>query len=130
MDNARPHISKKSSEKLNDLGIELLPHPPYSLDLAPSDYHVFRSMQSFFAGKEFKDRAEKKDDTIPPVQACGTNVGMVNVVKFLKRKCFCHGASTLRSMPRIGNVSSGIPARRPPSSPAQFTTISKPSSAS
>ncbi|EPB67283.1 transposase [Ancylostoma ceylanicum] len=54
MDNA-PHISKKSSEKLKDLGI-----PPYSPDLAPSDYHVFRSMQSFFAGKKLKDRAEVK----------------------------------------------------------------------
>ncbi|EYC28331.1 hypothetical protein Y032_0008g97 [Ancylostoma ceylanicum] len=56
----RPHISKKSSEKLNDLGIELVPHPPYSPDLAPSDYHVFRSIQSFFAGKKFRDRAEVK----------------------------------------------------------------------
>ncbi|EYC38179.1 hypothetical protein Y032_0736g1938 [Ancylostoma ceylanicum] len=26
MDNARPHISKKSSEKQKDLGIELVPH--------------------------------------------------------------------------------------------------------
>ncbi|EYC20994.1 hypothetical protein Y032_0020g173 [Ancylostoma ceylanicum] len=60
MDNARPHISKKSSEKLKDLGIELEPHPPYSPDLAPSDYHVFRSMQSFSVGKKFKDRAEVK----------------------------------------------------------------------
>ncbi|EYC37962.1 hypothetical protein Y032_0754g2063 [Ancylostoma ceylanicum] len=54
MGNAKPHISKKSSEKLKDLGIELVPHPPHSPDLAPSDYHVFRSMQSFFAGKKFK----------------------------------------------------------------------------
>ncbi|EPB75413.1 hypothetical protein ANCCEY_05522 [Ancylostoma ceylanicum] len=57
MDNARPDISKKSSEKQKDLGIELVPHPLYSPDLAPSDYHVFRPMQSFFAGKKFKDRA-------------------------------------------------------------------------
>ncbi|EYB96954.1 hypothetical protein Y032_0145g2500 [Ancylostoma ceylanicum] len=57
MDNARPDISKKSSEKLKDLGIELVPHPLYSPDLAPSDYHVFRPMQSYFAGKKFKDRA-------------------------------------------------------------------------
>ncbi|EYC34121.1 hypothetical protein Y032_0001g255 [Ancylostoma ceylanicum] len=56
MDNARPDISKKSSEKVKDLRIELVPHPLYSRDLAPSNYHVFRSMQSFFAGKKFKDR--------------------------------------------------------------------------
>ncbi|EPB68246.1 hypothetical protein ANCCEY_12665 [Ancylostoma ceylanicum] len=64
MDNARPHISKKSSEKLKDLGIELEPHPPYSPDLAPSDYHVFRSMQSFSVGKKFKDRAENASKNI------------------------------------------------------------------
>ncbi|EYC34124.1 hypothetical protein Y032_0001g258 [Ancylostoma ceylanicum] len=60
MDNARPHISKKSYEKLTALVIDLVPHPPYSPDLAPSDYHVFRSTQTFFAGKKFKDRAEVK----------------------------------------------------------------------
>ncbi|EYC29297.1 hypothetical protein Y032_0006g2895 [Ancylostoma ceylanicum] len=60
IDNARPHISKKSYEKLTALGIDLVPHPPYSPDLAPSDYHVFRSTQKFFAGKKFKDKAEVK----------------------------------------------------------------------
>ena len=34
-------------------GIELLPHPAYSLDLAPSDYHLFRSMVHFLAWKKF-----------------------------------------------------------------------------
>ncbi|EPB76340.1 hypothetical protein ANCCEY_04552 [Ancylostoma ceylanicum] len=60
MDNARPHIFKKIYEKMVALGIDLLPHQLNSPDLAPSDYHVFRSMQSFFGGKKFKDRAEVK----------------------------------------------------------------------
>ena len=28
-------------------------HPPYSPDLAPSDYHLFRSLQNFLNGKTF-----------------------------------------------------------------------------
>ena len=47
-DNARPHTSKMTMDKINELnGIELLPHPSYSLDMAPSDYYLFRSIAHF-----------------------------------------------------------------------------------
>jgi transposase len=39
-DNARPHISKSTREKLLQLGWTTVPHPPYSPDLAPTDYHL------------------------------------------------------------------------------------------
>src|SRR3954469_23682395 len=42
-DNARPHTVKMTKEKLQALGWEVLPHPPYSPDLAPSDFHLFRN---------------------------------------------------------------------------------------
>jgi len=38
-DNARPHTSLATRQKLRKLGWEVLMHPPYSPDLAPSDYH-------------------------------------------------------------------------------------------
>ena len=43
-DNARPHTSLMTRQKLRELGWEVLMHPPYSPDLAPSDYHPFLSM--------------------------------------------------------------------------------------
>ena len=41
-DNAKPYIAKIVKEKIDKFGWELLPHPPYSPDLAPSNYHISR----------------------------------------------------------------------------------------
>ncbi|PAV62075.1 hypothetical protein WR25_11530 [Diploscapter pachys] len=34
------------------------PHPPYSPDLALSDYHLFRHLSHFLRGQNFKDRKD------------------------------------------------------------------------
>lgn len=52
-DNAKPHTSKVTLQKIEELQFDLLPHPAYSPDLAPSDYHLFRSMAHFLRGKFF-----------------------------------------------------------------------------
>ncbi|KOC71372.1 Histone-lysine N-methyltransferase SETMAR [Habropoda laboriosa] len=41
-DNARPHVSQITVQKLNDLGYETLPYPPYS----PTDYHLFNHLEN------------------------------------------------------------------------------------
>ncbi|XP_066864385.1 histone-lysine N-methyltransferase SETMAR-like [Kogia breviceps] len=40
-DTARPHVSLMSRQELLQLGWEVLIHPPYSPDIAPSDFHLF-----------------------------------------------------------------------------------------
>jgi len=37
-------------QKLRELGWEVLMHPLYSSDIAPSDYHLFRSLQNSLNG--------------------------------------------------------------------------------
>ena len=50
---ARPHTPLVIGKKLLEVGWEVMLHPPYSLDLAPSDYHLFRSLQNHLNGKTF-----------------------------------------------------------------------------
>ena len=52
-DNARPHVAKPIKKYLEGVKWEILPHPLYSPDIAPSDFHLFRSMQSALSGERF-----------------------------------------------------------------------------
>ena len=45
-DNAWSHVSLMNSTKVVRARWDVLPHPPYSSDLAPSDFHLFRSLQN------------------------------------------------------------------------------------
>ena len=55
-DNARPHVAQTTLQKLNALGYETLPHPPYSPDLSPTDYHFFKHLDNFLQEKVFNKR--------------------------------------------------------------------------
>ncbi|KOC69850.1 Histone-lysine N-methyltransferase SETMAR [Habropoda laboriosa] len=50
-DNARPHVSLITVQKLNDLEYETLQHPPYSPDFSPTDYHLFKHFNHFIKKK-------------------------------------------------------------------------------
>lgn len=55
-DNARPHTARMTRQRLLGLGWEVLPHPAYSPDLAPTDYHLFANLSQALAHKSFADR--------------------------------------------------------------------------
>jgi histone-lysine N-methyltransferase SETMAR len=61
-DNASPHIAKTTCKTIEELGWEVLPHPAYSPDLAPSDYHLFRSMEHFFRERSYLEIENIKKD--------------------------------------------------------------------
>ena len=54
-DNARPHVSNMTQDKICELGWEVLSHPPYSPDMAPTDYHLFRSLHHHTSGKTYEN---------------------------------------------------------------------------
>ena len=59
-DNARPHVSLTTQTRLDKLGWDLLPHPPYSSDIALSDHHLFLSLQNSQQGKSCIDLEDLK----------------------------------------------------------------------
>jgi len=60
VDNARPHVAKPVKTYLETLKWEVLPHPPYSPDIAPSDYYLFRSMAHGLADQQFRSYEDIK----------------------------------------------------------------------
>lgn len=57
-DNARVHTSVVTMAKFSELKYDLVEHPPYSPDLAPSDFHLFRNLKQFLRGKRFSSDEE------------------------------------------------------------------------
>ena len=59
-DNARPHVSQITTQKLNESGVEVLPHPSYSPDLSPTVYHLFEHFHNFLAGQYSTNQDQSK----------------------------------------------------------------------
>jgi transposase len=57
-DNAPAHKSVLAMGKLRDLHYELLEHPHYSPDLAPSVSYIFPKLKLFLAGQRFSSNQE------------------------------------------------------------------------
>ena len=59
-DNFHPHVSQITVRKLNELNVEVLPHPLYSSDLSPTDYHLFKHFDNFLTGRTFANQYQAK----------------------------------------------------------------------
>jgi hypothetical protein len=56
-------------EFLANYSIPVVPHPPYSPDLAPCDFFLFPRLKSTLKGKRFQDIAEIQLNTTRQLQA-------------------------------------------------------------
>jgi len=57
-DNVPAHRALATQKKLAYLGFQCLDHPPYSPDLAPSNYHLFSGLKKQLNGQHFWSDAE------------------------------------------------------------------------
>jgi histone-lysine N-methyltransferase SETMAR len=46
-------MAQATQERIQELQWELLEHPPYSMDLVPSDFHLFGPLKNHLGGKCF-----------------------------------------------------------------------------
>ena len=57
-DNAPAHTSQVAMAAANECGFRILQHPPYSPDLAPSDYFLFPKLKENFRGRRFSSDSD------------------------------------------------------------------------
>jgi len=59
-DNVRPYTSAATRDAIQHLDFSVLPHPPYSPDLAPSDLHLFPKLKEHLKGQHLSCDEEVK----------------------------------------------------------------------
>ena len=62
-DNAPAHTSQVVMTAATECGFEIIPHPPYSPDMAPSEFSLFPKLKSHLSGSQ-----------------CGSNAGVIEAV--------------------------------------------------
>ena len=62
LDNCKVHNSKAAMKKYDELGFKRTPHPPYSPDLAPSDFFLFGYTKDKLKGRTFKSREALEEE--------------------------------------------------------------------
>ena len=87
-DNARVHTSKIAMGAVERNGYELIPHPAYSPDLAPSDYFLFPNLKKDIRGRHFRSKEEvvvtveewvREGPWLPQFWADGTGTPLVQL---------------------------------------------------
>lgn len=80
-DNAPAHTALRVTHYLTSQGWSVVPHPPYSPDLAPCDFFLFPRMKKSLKGKRF-------DDVEAVKRASQRALDSINVEEF--QNCFKH----------------------------------------
>jgi histone-lysine N-methyltransferase SETMAR len=65
-DNAPAHTARTTITKLAEFGFHKMPHPPYSPDIAPSDFYLFGYLKQLLKGFS----AETATDLVHQVKQC------------------------------------------------------------
>jgi histone-lysine N-methyltransferase SETMAR len=70
-------------------------HPPYSPDLAPSDFHLFLQSKSFLAGRRFHDDNEVKEAVTTCFASQAASFYHARIQKLVQRydKCLSNGGN-------------------------------------
>ena len=87
--NAWPHVIQPTLEKLKKLGYKVLPHPPYSPDLLPSNYHFFKCLDNFLQRKYFHNQQDAENVFQEFIHPQGTNFYTIGINKHFSLAKMC-----------------------------------------
>jgi histone-lysine N-methyltransferase SETMAR len=76
LDNCRVYFSKATQQFVTENRIGLVPHPPYSPDLAPSDFWLFGHMKTLLVGQTF----DEPDQPLEPITEFSNEIQPLEVV--------------------------------------------------
>jgi hypothetical protein len=79
-DNGRPHSANQTTATLRSFKWEVLQHPPYSPDLASSDFHLFGPLKHHLSGERFLTTMRLKEQC-----ARGSNINQKNFTPQVSR---------------------------------------------
>lgn len=63
-DNVRQHIANFSTKLINQFGWDIAIDPPYSSDIALSNYHLFSEIKKLLGGMHFTTEEKLKEDVL------------------------------------------------------------------
>lgn len=76
-------------------GFQLLPHPPYSPDLAPSDFYLFRHLKKHLRGEKFENPDDLRENVVTFLGEQSKNFYKNAFLELVERwkKCIENGGS-------------------------------------
>ncbi|GBN44354.1 Histone-lysine N-methyltransferase SETMAR [Araneus ventricosus] len=78
-----------TQELLDKLGWEIYDHPPYSPDLAPSDFHLFLKLKVFLRGKRFGSDEELENAVTTWLNELAAEEYDMGILKLVERYDKC-----------------------------------------
>lgn len=63
-DNARPHTARATTALIKEFGWKTVTQPPYSPDVAPSDFHLFLELKKHLGGTHFDTDEDVKEEVL------------------------------------------------------------------
>jgi transposase len=97
-DNARPHTAARIRAPLDIFNWELSDHPPYSPDLAPSDYHLLTYLKNWLRSQHFNNNEEELMERVKTwLSSQAANVSNTGIQKLISRyKCLNSGGDNVK----------------------------------
>ncbi|UYV67486.1 hypothetical protein LAZ67_5000874 [Cordylochernes scorpioides] len=100
-DNAQPHTAHQTTALIEEFEWELVSHPPYSPDVAPTDFHFFPDLKKNLVGTQFQDDDELKEVVLGFLRGQAAEFFDSGFHKTISRRLVANGLHSCRPLRRL-----------------------------